>query len=59
MIFMAGVTVDNKGKEKLLRKEIDDLRSSVLELEKQLKAKCDEVEALIAKIHKMGGRIKK
>ena len=59
MIFMAGVTVDNKGKEKLLRTEIEILQNKNTFLENQLKAKMEEIEALIAKIHKMGGRIKK
>ena len=59
MIYMEGVSVDNRGKEKLLRAEIANLREQLSEMERNLKDKYEECEKLVDKIHKMGGRIKK
>ena len=58
-IYMSGVVVDNRGKEKTLRAEIEAQRLKIEQLELILKAKYAEVEMLVEKIHKMGGRIKK
>ena len=58
-IYMSGVSVDNRSKEKLLRAEIASLREQLSEMEHQLKDKYEECEKFVDKIHKMGGRIKK
>ena len=59
MIVMSGVAVNNRSKEELYRKEIEVLRQEISNLSQMLKAKCEEVEFLIEKVHKMGGRIRK
>lgn len=56
---MSGVAVNNRSKEELYRKEIEVLRQEISNLSQMLKAKCEEVEFLIEKVHKMGGRIRK
>ena len=58
-IYISGVVVDNKGKEKLLRLEIESLRKELSDMEHELKAKYEECEWLIEKIHKLGGRLRK
>lgn len=59
MIYIDGVKVDNRGKEKQLRNEIEKLNQEVFDLKMELASKMQEVEMLIEKIHKMGGRIRK
>lgn len=59
MICMDGVKVDNRGKENLLRAEIAELRNQISIMEHELKAKYEECEWLVEKIHKLGGRLRK
>ena len=58
-IYISGVSVDNRAKEKLLRIEIDNLRKELSDMEQQLKVKYEECEWLVEKVHKLGGRLRK